>query len=293
MTIAVTGATGHLGRLVVEALLDRGVPAQEIVATGRQVSRIQDLAEAGVVVRRADYDEPESLDAAFAGVDRLLLVSGLVPGVRVRQHFDAIEAAARAGVSLLAYTSIPKAETSSIGLAADHRATEAILAGSGVPHALLRNCWYLENYTGQVPTVLATAVVLGCAGNGLLSAAPRAEFAEAAATVLTEGDHAGKVYELGADEPFTLADFAAAVREASGVPVEYVNLPEKDLTAALVQVGLDEGYAAALANADLGIERGDLHVVSGDLRRLLGRPTVRMVDAVAEAVAAATAPRVG
>ncbi len=293
MTIAVTGATGHLGRLVVEALLDRGVPAQEIVATGRQVSRIQDLAESGVVVRRADYDDPESLDAAFAGVDRLLLVSGLVPGVRVRQHFDAIEAAARAGVSLLAYTSIPKAETSSIGLAADHRATEAILAGSGVPHALLRNCWYLENYTGQVPTVLATGVVLGCAGNGLLSAAPRGEFAEAAATVLTEGDHAGKVYELGADEPFTLADFAAAVREASGVPVEYVNLAEKDLTAALVQVGLDEGYAAALANADMGIGRGDLHVVSGDLRRLLGRPTVRMVDAVAEAVAAATAPGVG
>src|SRR6476469_7926848 len=195
MTLLVTGASGHLGRLVVEALLEHGTPAAQVVATARTPESISDLADRGVQVRRADYTDPASLDAAFAGVDRLLLVSGSEVGQRIAQHANVIDAAKRSGVGFVAYTSITRADTSDLVLASEHRATEELLTASGLPHALLRTSWYLENYTGQVASALDQGVVLGAAGDGRVSAATRADFADAAAVVLAGPGHEGAVYE--------------------------------------------------------------------------------------------------
>jgi NAD(P)H dehydrogenase (quinone) len=285
MTILVTAASGHLGRLVVDALLRRGVPAGDVVATSRRPDSLEGLAARSVVVRRADYDDPSSLDAAFAGVDRLLFVSGSEVGSRMVQHANVVDAAAHAGVGLVAYTSILHADTSDLALATEHRATEELISASGVPHTFLRNSWYLENYTGQVATVLEHGAVLGAAGDGRVSAATRADFAEAAAAVLAEDGHAGRAYELGGDEAFTLAEFAASVADATGTDVVYRDLPQEAYAEALVSAGVPEGYALALADSDRGIARGRLFTDSGDLSRLIGRPTTSLGAAVRAAVA--------
>lgn len=284
MTLLVTGASGHLGRLVVESLLDRGTPASDIVATARKTEALADLAERGVDVRRADYGDPASLDAAFAGVDRLLLVSSSEVGQRVAQHANVIDAAKRAGVGFVAYTSITRAGTSDLALAAEHRATEELLAASGLPHALLRNSWYLENYTGQLLTVQEHGAVLGAAGEGRVSAATRADYAAAAATVLAGDGHEGAVYELGADHAFSLAEYAAAVSRVTGQEVAYRDLSVEDYTAVLVGAGLPEPYAAVLADSDRGISAGALFTDTGDLSRLAGRPTTGVEDAVRAAL---------
>ena len=284
MTLLVTGASGHLGRLVVESLLDGGTPASDIVATARKPEALADLAERGVEVRRADYADPTSLDAAFAGIDRLLLVSSSEVGQRVAQHANVIDAAKRAGVGFVAYTSITRAATSDLALAAEHRATEELLAASGLPHALLRNSWYIENYTGQLPTVQEHGAVLGAAGDGRVSAATRADYAAAAAAVLAGDGHDGSVYELGADEAFSLAEYAAAVSRVTGREVAYRDLSVEDYTSALVTAGLPEPYAAVLADSDRGIAAGALFTDTGDLSRLAGRPTTGVEDAVRAAL---------
>jgi NAD(P)H dehydrogenase (quinone) len=280
MTIVITGATGQLGRLVVEALLENGVPAGQIVAAGRTVDRIADLGGRGVQVRSIDYSQPESLRQAFAGADKVLLVSGSEVGQRVEQHRNAINAAKAAGVGLIGYTSIANADTTAMQLAAEHVATEEILRDSGVPFVLLRNGWYLENYTGQLPVQVQHGAVFGSAGDGRISAAARADYAAAAAAVLLRDDQAGKVYELGGDDAFTLSELAGEVSAASGKPVTYTDLPAKKYTQVLVEAGLPEPYAAILADSDLGIARGDLLVTSGDLSALLGRPTTPLRKAV-------------
>jgi NAD(P)H dehydrogenase (quinone) len=280
MTIAITGATGQLGRLVVEALLDSGLPADQIVAAGRTVDRIADLGQRGVQVRTIDYSQPESLRQAFAGADKVLLVSGSEVGQRVEQHRNAIEAARDAGVGLIAYTSVANADTTAMQLAAEHIATEEILRDSGVPFVLLRNGWYLENYTGQLPVQVQHGAVFGSAGEGRVSAAARADYAAAAAAVLLRDDQGGKVYELGGDDAFTLSELAGEVSAASGQPVTYTDLPAEKYTQVLVEAGLPEPYAAILADSDLGIARGDLLVTSGDLSALLGRPTTPLREAV-------------
>jgi len=283
MSFVITGATGHLGRLVVEALLARGVAPEEIVATGRHLDRLRDLADRGVDVRVADYDDPTSLKDAFAGADKLLFVSGSDVGTRVPQHRNVIDAAKEARVGLVAYTSIANADVTTIRLAAEHQETERLLRDSGVPHVLLRNSWYLENYTAQLPTYLEHGAVLGSAGTGLVSAATRADYAEAAAAALL-ADEPGTVYELGSDEAFTMGELAAAVSDAAGKPVAYRDLPEGEYAAVLIGAGLPEGYARALAQSDVGIARGDLLVTTGDLSRLIGRPTTSMPEAVRAAV---------
>jgi len=280
--IAVTGASGHLGRLAVEAILAK-VPAREIVALVRTPSKVADLAAKGVQVRQADYARPETLGPALAGVDRLLLVSSSELGQRAVQHQAVIDAARAAGVGFIAYTSILHADRSRLSLAAEHLATERALAASGIPHALLRNGWYFENHTAQLAGALVHGFA-GSAGDGRIAAASRADFAAAAAAVLTEPGHAGKVYELAGDEPFTMAELAAEVARQSGKPVGYANLPTEQYAAVLQGAGLPPIIVDMLVDADVNVARGELDDRSGDLRRLIGRPTTTLRDAVAAAL---------
>lgn len=282
--IGVTGATGHLGRLVIEDLLKRGVIPRDIVALARSPEKGRDLADRGVQVRRADYTEPESLAAALPGIERLLLISSSAVGERIPQHENVIEAAGAAGVELLAYTSILRADSSGMLLAREHSATEERIRASGIPFVFLRNGWYLENYTDNLAIVLEQGVLLGSANDGVVSAASRADFAAAAAAVLTGDGHVGAIYELGGDEAFTLTALAKDISRESGRAVEYRDLPERAYAEALMAAGLPEPVARVLADADRGIARGELYTDSVDLRRLIGRPTTRRREAIAAAL---------
>ncbi len=271
-TIAVTGATGQLGRLVVGALLDRGVPAQDIIAAVRTPDRAADLAAQGVQVRHADYARPETLGLALQGADRVLLISG-TPGDRVAQHANVIDAAKQAGVELLAYTGILNADTTTMLLAADHQATEQLIKDSGLPYAFLRNGWYTENYLMELEATLSGGFV-GASGQGRFTPAARADFAEAAAAVLTDHAHATNVaYELGGDEALTMDEAAALLGDVTGRTVAYTDMPVEQYAAVLVQAGVPEPVAQVLADASAAIGRGELHTDSGDLQRLLGRPS--------------------
>jgi NAD(P)H dehydrogenase (quinone) len=279
MTIVVTGATGHLGRLVVESLLAKGVPATDIVGVGRSVEKIADLP---ITVEQAAYEDVDALRAAFAGADRVLLVSASEPGNRQRLHQNVIEAAKAAGVRLVAYTSAPRAETSDMLLAEDHRATERLLTGSGLAWVILRNGWYLENY--NVAQALQHGLV-GAAGDGKIAAATRAELAEAAAAVLVGDGHEGKVYELGG-EPFTMAGLAEVITKESGTPVAYTNLGVEAYAELLVSLGVPAPFAAILADSDRAAAQGALFVERTDLETLLGRPVTPLAEAVRAALAA-------
>jgi NAD(P)H dehydrogenase (quinone) len=286
MSLVITGATGHLGRLVIEHLLGQGVPAQEIVAAGRATTKIKDLADRGVTVRAIDYDDPATLRDAFHHGDKVLLISGSELGQRTRQHRNAIDAARQAGVTLLAYTSIANAGTATMRLADEHQATEAALRASGIPFALLRNSWYLENYTAQLPTIVQHGAVVGSAGDGRVSAATRADYAAAAAAVLTtSGDPGpGRVYELGGDQAFTLAELAAEISAQTGRDISYHDLPAEQYAQVLTGAGLPEAVAAIVADSDRGLARGELFVDSPDMRQLIGRPTTTLRQALATAL---------
>jgi len=283
MSIIVTGATGRLGRLVVEALLRRGVPAEKIVATGRSVDGIKDLADRGVAVLRADFADPVSLTQAFAGAEKVLLVSSNEVGQRAAQHRNVIDAAKAAGVALLAYTSIAHAATSGLRLAVEHTETEQYLRSSGVPFVLLRNSWYFENYTEQLPTILQHRAILGSAAQGRASFAARADYAEAAAVVLSTAGHAGQVYELGGEQALSLPELAAEISTVTGVEVVYQDLPAVTFAEVLVGRGLPESFAGILADNDLGVGRGELLVETGDLGRLLGRSATTVIEAIVTA----------
>lgn len=281
--IAVTGASGHLGRLVIETLLAENIPADRIVAVVRDPQKASDFAARGVEVRPGDYTQPETLDAAFEGVERLLLVSSNEVGQRYSQHKNAVEAARQAGVKFIAYTSIPKVDVSEMQLAAEHRATEQIIRDSGIAFAFLRNSWYFENYTDQLPSTLEHGAVFGSAGQGRVSAASRADYA-AAAAVLIASDGENKVYELGGDTAFTLTELATEISKQTKREIVYRDLPVEQYAQAIIGAGFPEPVARVLADADLGIKRGDLLVDSGDLSRLTGRPTTTLAEAVATAL---------
>lgn len=270
--IVVTGANGQLGQLVIQSLL-RSVPASQIVAAVRQPAKAAALSALGVQVREADYNRPDTLDTAFAGAEKVLLISSSEVGQRQPQHQNVIDAAVRAGVKLLAYTSLLRADTSPLGLAAEHLATERALKASGLPHVLLRNGWYTENYLASVPAALAHGALIGSAAEGRISTAARADYADAAAAVLTLPEQAGKVYELAGDTGFTLGELAAELSQATGKAIPYVNLPKAEYKGALLQAGLPEPIAELLADSDVGASQGALYETGGQLGRLIGRPT--------------------
>ncbi|MEO8309306.1 MAG: NmrA family NAD(P)-binding protein [Pseudomonadota bacterium] len=285
--IFVTGATGQLGRKVIDALLQR-VPATSVVAGVRDMSKAAELQAHGVEARVADYDKPETLTAALRGIDRLLLISGNAVGQRTRQHTAVIAAAKAAGVKLIAYTSILRADESKVGLAVEHKATEAALAASGVPHVLLRNGWYLENFAGRATTALQTGTLLTCAGDGRFSAAPRADYAAAAATVLASATgHAGERLELAGSTSFSMPELAALITRVSGKPVACNNLSSADYAAALMKGGLPDFVAAILSSSDAAATTGWLQDDSRTLEKLIGSPTTPLKTVIEGVVRAA------
>lgn len=281
--IVITGATGKLGQHVIASLLT-SVPAASIIAAVRNPAKAANLAALGVQVRQADYNDGASLDAAFKGATKILLISSSEVGQRAQQHQNVIDAARRAGVALLAYTSVLRADTSPLGLAAEHVITEAAIRASSLPYSLLRNGWYLENHTEHLAPVLEHGVVLGAAQNGRFSSAARADYAAAAAAVLTAVQPQA-IYELAGDHGFTLAEYAAEVARQSGKAIVYKDLPQADFKAALVGVGVPEGFADLLADSDAGAAKGGLEDNGKQLSALTGRPTTSLLDAVKVALA--------
>ena len=270
--IAITGATGQLGRLVISSLLKK-IPADDIIAIVRSVDKAKDISALGVKVRQADYNQPASWDAALQGAEKVLLISSSEIGQRVQQHRAVIDAAQRVGVKLLAYTSVLHADTSVLGLADEHRETEAAINASGVPFTLLRNGWYTENYTMGIGAALSLGAVYGCGSDGRISSASRADYAEAAAVVLTSDHQAGKVYELAGDASYTLSEFATEISQQSGKSIPYINLAEAEYKKALLGAGLPESLAELLANSDTGVSKGALFDNGQQLSGLIGRPT--------------------
>ncbi|MBX7547147.1 SDR family oxidoreductase [Streptomyces sp. NPDC004232] len=282
MSIVVTGATGHLGRHVVEQLLEK-VPAEQITAVVRDEQKAADLAARGVRLAVADYNAPETFGSLFAAGDKVLLISGNeFDKGRVAQHKVVIDAAKAAGVALLAYTSAPG--TLKAALADDHRATEEVLLASGLPYTLLRNGWYFENYTENLAPVLEHGAVVQAAGAGRISAASRADYAAAAVAVLTGEGHENKTYELGGDEPFGFAEYAAELSRQTGKEIAYTPVTPEVLTGILTGAGLPGPLAGILAEVDASIEKGELVVTTGDLTRLTGRPAQSLAEAVSAAV---------
>ncbi|MEI5006821.1 SDR family oxidoreductase [Streptomyces sp. PmtA] len=285
MSIVVTGATGRLGRLVVERLLETGVPAVGIAAVVRDKEKAADLAARGVELRLADYDDPATLTGAFRAGDRVLLVSGNEVGRRVPQHTAVIAAARAAGVAQLAYTGVLGGPEADFELAEEHKATERAILDSGLPHTFLRNGWYTENYTEQLGPVLEHGAVVANAGEGRIASATRADYAAAAAAVLTGDGHLGRAYELSGDTAWSLAEYAAEVARHSGKEIVHRNVPAETHLEILTGAGVPAPFAAILVDVDRAIERGLLARGDGDLARLIGRPTTPLAETVAAALA--------
>jgi NAD(P)H dehydrogenase (quinone) len=254
MTTAVTGATGQLGRLVINGLKE-AIQAEDILALARSPERAADL---GVPARAFDYDDPTTLDAGLAGVDTLLLISGSDIGQRIPQHKAVIDAAKAVGVGHIVYTSLLHADTSSVSLAPEHSATEVMLRDSGIDHTILRNGWYTENYTAGLPQAVEHNALIGAAGDGAISSASRADYAAAAVAVLIKPELQGATYELAGDESYTLADLAGVLSDTVGKTIPYVNMAEADYAKALEQAGLPAPFAAFLAGADVSVSQGQL-----------------------------------
>ncbi|BBD45820.1 MAG: SDR family oxidoreductase [Petrimonas sp.] len=280
MKIAVTGATGHLGTFVVEELKKR-VSNENIVALVRTPGKASALE---VEVRAFDYNQPETMTAALAGVDRLVLISGNEIGQRARQHFNVIEAAGKAGVEWIVYTSLLHADSTTLNLAGEHMTTEEALKASGINYTILRNGWYTENYTGSIGGALAGGAFIGSAGNGKISSAARVDYAEAAAVAITDESHKGKVYELAGDDYYTLADLAAEISNQTGTNIPYRNLTEAEYTKILESFEIPAGFAAAIASWDVSASKDDLFDDSHQLSALIGRPTTPLADSVKAAL---------
>jgi NAD(P)H dehydrogenase (quinone) len=281
MTIGITAATGQLGRLVVNALLDGGTPPAEVVAIVRTPSKATELRKRGIDVRQACYTDAQPLDEALAGVDKLLLISGNETGQRLAQHTNVITRAKAAGVGSIVYTSVLNAQRSTLVLAAEHRATEDALMASGIDYTVLRNGWYWENYLPTVETARQTGTLRAIGGSGRLAAAARADYAQAAAAVLNSHEHSGKVYELGGDERITVAELVQVISSVIGKPVTFADVPRSEYAVMLLRAGLTSRMATTVANAEAGIAAGAFDTESGDLQRLIGRKSTPVAAVLA------------
>lgn len=283
MSIVVTGATGGLGRFVIEGLLEK-VPAGQITAVARSREKAAGIAACGVRIAVADYNDPESFDGLFAAGDKVLLISGNeFDKGRVGQHKIVLDAASAAGVALFAYTSAPGALTAA--LADDHRGTEAAILESGLPYVFLRNGWYNENYTERLAPVLQSSTVTQAAGEGRVASASRADYAAAAVAVLTGEGHENRAYELGGDTAWGFAEFAAELSRQTGREIAYKSVSAETFSEILTgHAGLPAPLAATLTGVELAIEKGELAGTGGELGRLIGRPTTPIADSIALAL---------
>ena len=277
--IAITGATGQLGQLVIKQLLNT-VPANQIVAIVRNPAKAEALSQQGITVRQGDYADESTMTSALKGVEKLLLISSSEVGQRATQHQNVINAAKAAGVKFIAYTSLLHADKSPLGLHVEHVATEKALAESGIPYALLRNGWYTENYLASAPPALEHGVFIGAAGEGKIASATRADYAAAAAKVISGDGHAGNVYELAGDHAWTLSELAAELSKQSGKNVTYQNMREEDFATALKGVSLPAGLADMPAESDVGASKGGLFDDSHTLSKLIGRPTTPLSESI-------------
>tara|TARA_R110000764_G_scaffold239667_1_gene339620 strand:- start:1612 stop:2457 length:846 start_codon:yes stop_codon:yes gene_type:complete len=276
MKIGITGATGQLGQLVVQKLKDKN-PDAKLVALVRNPDKAKPL---GIEAKAFDYEQPEALPKALEDIDRLVFISGSEIGKRETQHKNVINAAKQAQVKQIAYTSLLHADTSSMILAPEHLATEKMLQDSGIPHTILRNGWYTENYTAGLKQAVEQGAIIGSAGDGKISSATREDYAEAIAETIINDDHTGKTYELAGDQTFTMQDLAAEVSKQTGKNIEFVNLPEAEYAQKLQEIRLPEGMAKAFASLDYSASKNDLHDESGELARLINRPTTSLSQAV-------------
>jgi NAD(P)H dehydrogenase (quinone) len=281
--IAVTGANGKYGSLVIEGLLKK-VPAEKVVAVVRKPAEATLLQERGAQIRQGDYDRPETLTKAFQGVEKILLVSAVVPGQRLRQHKAVVDAAKAAGVNFVAYTSMLNADTSTHMLAAEHLATEQYLANSGLKFALLRNAWYLENHIGMVDAALQQGALVGSAGEGRFASATRADLAQAAVAVLTESAKPKLTYELAGDTSFSMSEFAQELTRRAGREIIYNELDPEAYRNLLTNLGLPSVIVDVLVDADLKARSGDFDSTSKDLSQLIGHPTTTLSEAVKVAI---------
>jgi NAD(P)H dehydrogenase (quinone) len=281
-TYAVTGASGQLGRKVLDALLER-VDASTIVALARDPARLSDYSAKGIEVRQADYDDPASLARGLEGVDRVLLISGNAVGQRERQHGNVIEAARKAGVEYIAYTSILNAADSKLALAPEHVATEKLLESGGLNYDLLRSGWYSENFVGGLPQQVEAGVIYGASGDGRYSTATRGDIAAGAAAALV-GSKGGNVYEMAGDESWTMSEFAEEVSRRSGKPVTYVNQSEADYAKTLESAGLPPPVAAMLASTSALAGEGALENNDRQLSQLSGQPTTPIGEVIGAAL---------
>lgn len=286
MSIVVTGATGALGRLVVDKLLAT-VPAEQLAAVVRDKEKAADLAARGVELRIADYSVPETLAGAFRAGDRVLLISGSEVGQRVAQHTAVVGAAKAAGVAQLAYTGVLGGPDADFQLAAEHKVTERLILDSGLPYTFLRNGWYTENFTENLAPVLAHNAVVASAGDGRIASAARADYAAAAAAALTGEGHLGKTYELSGDSAWSFAEYAAELSRQTGRTIAYDNVPAEAHLGILTGAGVPGSFAEILVDVDAAVGRGLLAGTTGDLARLAGRPTTPLADSVAAALATA------
>ncbi len=282
MKTGVTGATGQLGGLVVEKLKEKGL-GSNVVALVRNTGKATGL---GVEAREFDYNNPAKLVEALQGIENLILISGNELGKRAEQHANVIEAAKKAGVKWIIYTSLLRANNSSLSLAPEHYATEKALQDSGLDYTILRNGWYTENYTGSVGGAVAAGAFIGSAGEGKISSAARADFADAAVAVVTGEGHQNKIYELAGDESYTLAELAAEISKQTGKAIPYNNLPESDYANILKSFGLPELFAEAIASWDTGASKGDLFDNAHQLSKLIGKPTTPLAETVKAALVA-------
>lgn len=276
MKIGITGATGQLGNILVAKLKEK-TNQENLVALVRTPAK---AAALGIDARAFDYSQPETLTESLKGIDTLMLISGSEVGQRETQHRNVIEAAKTAGVQWIVYTSLLHADESSLSLAEEHLATEAMLKDSGIAYTILRNGWYTENYTGTLKDSVKAGALIGSAGKGKISSASREDYAEAATVVLTTENHAGKVYELSGDTAYTLDDLAAEVSKQTGKDIKYQDLPEEKYAEILASFGLPEGLAAAIAGWDSGAGRNDLYDEGTTLSELIGRPTTPLAAVV-------------
>ncbi len=283
--IVITGASGQLGQIVIEQLIARGISPGSIVAAVRSPVKVQDLAARGVVVRQADYTRPETLRAAFAGAERLLLISSNELGQRLPQHRAVIDAAREAQVKQVVYTSLLRADTTPLGLGAEHLETERLIAASGLAHVVLRNGWYTENYLASVPAALQFGVFLGAASDGRIASAARADYAAAAAAVLAQPIGHNRTIELAGDASYTLSDLVAELNRRTGRSVRYQDLPRAEFEQALVGAGLPGPVASMLADSDAGAAIGGLFDNGHALSALIGRPTTPMAESLHAALA--------